>query len=1148
MLRYFLLVIAHIAVYFLVFCDDVSALPAHGLQSKPLSIKTLYFEHLPTPSVVQSVVYSIVQDSRGFMWFGTKDGLYRYDGLQSMVFIHNPLDSLSISDNRILNVYEDLDGDIWIATQDGGLNLFQRTTATFKRYQPKSSSTTAIRSNRVAFSYQDRTRMFWVGTENGLHRFDKKKQEFTVFLSNPNDSLALPSNYIRCVLETHKGELWFGTVSGGLVRYNRASGTFTTFRRNPRNPRTIADNTIHAITEDNKGILWLGTARGLSAFNPATAESVNYLHTPTKNNSLSENIVWDVVFTHSGQLWVGTQNGLNLFRPETQDFVRFTEDVVNIDNGRLPNSYINSLYEDARGRLWIGMYGGGVSIIDPFKRKFDIVRRDLLQHRLRTLPDNNIWAVYQDYHDIVWIGTVRGLASYNLHTKEIRVFHNDTLTFGSMSDNINFLTGDSEGKIWCSTYGGGLNVFDAAKGKYIAHYGYEEGNSRSLPNDRVTAVYCAKDKQIWVGTVNGACRFVPKTQDFQPEYTGLNGSPRLTHQTIKYFFEDSQGRFWIGTASGLNLVNRITGTVTRFKSIPADTTTLSHNNIRQIIEDAQHRIWIATSGGLNQLIEPASGKPDDISFRRITTANGLRSNLVSGVLADNRNMLWIPHGAGICSFDPASFRVVREFDTEDGLQGQEFRATAITNLRGGGMLFGGANGFNLIVPEALRIDSSTPRIVLTDFKVFNQARRLPVNITEADEITLSYKDYIFSFDFAALDFTNSVKTRYAYKMEGFDQEWVQNGHLRTATYTNLKGGDYTFRVKASNHDGVWNEEGIALKVRIIPPFWETWWFRGASVGALVACIIIGIRLRERGIKRQNLLLEAMVAERTSALKVSNEQLSGANEQLRLANIEKNEFLGIVAHDLKNPLSTIQLAAKLMHENTEDLRGEDFREISGDILVTSNRMFDLIMNLLDVNKLEHNAVKFSPTNVDIVPLLQRSVLQYTPQADAKALDFYTDYAAESMIAFVDESATMQVIDNLVSNAVKYSPQGKKIYIRLRYVSSAIAPTTHTLMTNAPAPMTNDRLSENNAITSDLLPATALRIEVQDEGPGISEDDMKKLFGKFARLSAQPTGGEHSTGLGLSIVKKMVEAMNGRVWCESEFGKGATFIAEFPSVYP
>ncbi|MBL7989929.1 MAG: hypothetical protein JNN25_00700 [Candidatus Kapabacteria bacterium] len=1110
MFHRFLFPLLRIAAY-LVFFNAPVVLPSQALQTNPAaSLKTLYFEHLPTPSVVQSVVYSIVQDSRGFMWFGTKDGLYRYDGLQSMVFVHNPLDSLSISDNRILNVYEDLDGDLWIATQDGGLNLFQRTTATFKRYQPKSGSTTAIRSNRVAFAYQDRTKIFWVGTENGLHRFDKKQQAFTLLSSNPNDSTSLPSNYIRCVLETQKGELWFGTVLGGLVRYNQASGTFTTFKRNPRNSRTIADNTIHAMTEDDKGILWLGTAHGLSAFNPATAEAVNYLNNPTNSNSLSENIVWDVVFTRSRQLWVGTQNGLNLFRPETQDFMRFTEDIVNIDNGKLPNSYVNALYEDARGRLWVGMYGGGVSIIDPFKRKFDIVRRNVLQNHLRTLPDNNIWAVYQDNNSLVWIGTVHGLAAYNPQTKEIRAFHTDTVKFGSMSDNINFLTGDSQGKIWCSTYGGGINVFDASKGKYIAHYGYEEGNPRSLPNDRATVVYCAKDKQMWVGTVDGACRFVPKTNDFEPEYTGLKGSSRLTHQTIKYFFEDSKGRFWIGTASGLNLVDRATGNITRFKGIPTDTTTLSHNNIRQILEDAEHRIWIATSGGLNLLIEPVSGKAEDISFRRITTANGLRNNLVSGVLTDSRNMLWIPHGAGICSFDPVSFRVVREFDTEDGLQGQEFRATAITNLRGGGMFFGGANGFNLFTPSSLSMDSTIPRIVLTNFKVLNQDRRLPVHITEAREITLSYKDYIFSFEFAALDFTNSTKTRYAYKMEGFDQEWVQNGNLRSATYTNLKGGEYTFRVKASNHDGVWNEEGIALKVIIVPPFWETWWFRGAGVCVLLGIIVVGIGLRERGIKRQNVLLEAMVAERTSALKVSNNQLSEANEQLRLANVEKNEFLGIVAHDLKNPLSTIQLAANFMHKNTDSLRDKDIQEMSGDILITSNRMFDLITNLLDVNKLEQNAITFVPASIDIVGLVRRSVMQYTPQADAKSLHFRVESADESMTAFVNENATMQVIDNIISNAVKYSPQGKNITIRLQSRAGVV------------------------------------RMEVQDEGEGISPEDMQKLFGKFVRLSARPTGGEHSTGLGLSIVKKMVEAMQGRVWCESELGKGATFIVELPCV--
>jgi signal transduction histidine kinase/sugar lactone lactonase YvrE len=848
-------------------------------------------------------------------------------------------------------------------------------------------------------------------------------------------------------------------------------------------------------------------------FNPTTGAARTYVNNPALPSSLSENIVWDVVSTRSRQLWVATQNGLNLFHPETQDFTRFVEDSYRSDNGRLPNNYVNTLYEDTQGRLWIGMYGGGVCVIDHLKRKFDIVRRETLSNPLQTLPDNNIWAAYQDKNNIVWVGTVRGLAAYNPTTKTIRAFHNDTLRLGSMSDNINFISGDSTGKIWCSTFGGGVNVFDTTKKRFSAHYGFQEGNVRSLPNDRVTAVYCSKQGELWIGTINGACRYVPKTNDFEPCFTGAKNSQELSHPTIKYFFEDSKGRFWIGTASGLNLVNLQTGTVTRFKSIPNDTTTLSHNNIRQIIEDKQHRIWIATSGGLNLLLESASDKPQDIAFKRITTANGLPSNHISGVLADEQNTLWIPHSSGVCSFDPASFRVVREFDTEDGLQGQEFRATAALNLHDGRLFFGGSNGFNTFNPASLLTDSTKPRIVFTNFKVFNQVRKLPVSITETREITLSHKDYIFSLEFAALDFTNSAKTRYAYKMEGFDQDWVQNGELRSATYTNLRGGEYLFRVKASNHDGVWNEEGIALKITIIPPLWETWWFRGLSIGAVVLLLFFGVRLRVRVVKQQNALLESTVAERTAALLQSNHQLSEANEQLRLANVEKNEFLGIVAHDLKNPLSTIKLAAKLMNEEAPNLEVSDFREITADILTTSNRMFDLITNLLDVNRLEQNAVKFTPLNIDVVPMLHHSVAQFTPLADAKALEILLETPKSSVIAFADESATMQVLDNIVSNAVKYSPQGKKIYC------SAVA-----------------RILENGE--------QIVQIAVRDEGPGLSEEDMKKLFGKFARLSAQPTGGEHSTGLGLSIVKKMVEAMNGRVYCVSTLGHGATFIVELP----
>lgn len=1089
--------------------------------------ETVSFTHLTAPSMLQSVVYSIMQDSRGFMWFGTKDGLYRFDGIRTLGFLNNPLDSTSISDNRILDIYEDHDGDLWIATQDGGLNRFNRTQATFTRYQPDSRSKTAIRSNRVAFAYQDRSKRIWVASEGGLHIFDKVKQTFTVFNANPNIKGALPSNYVRSVLERKNGELWFGTVGGGVCRWNPESSTFTTFKHDKSNPQTIPDNTIHSMVEDSQGTLWLGTTRGLSAFHPETGKSENFFNNPTNTRSLSENIIWDLLWSRDGKLWIATQNGLNLFCPETQDFMRFMGNETTNNEQSLPIGYLNVLYEDSHGRLWIGMYGGGISIIDPFKRKFSTIRRSFGRNAANSsqmLPDNNIWAAIQAKSGNIWLGTVHGLAECNLQTRALKSFHADTLKYGTMTDNFNHLACDSAGRIWCSTYGGGVNVFDTLRHRFVEHYGFDEGNPRSLPTDRVTVIYNDKTNHIWVGTIMGLCRFQAKTRDFEPMFTGEHNTSRLTHPTIKYFLEDSKGRFWIGTAGGLNIVNTQNGTVTKFKSIGRDTTTLTHNNIRQIVEDSQHRIWVATSGGLNLVMEPSSGKLEDIRFRRMTTAHGLPSNLISGVVEDSDGIIWIAHSIGICSFDPLQFRVLREYDASDGLQGQEFRATAIVNIRvpkhmptsafsDGMILCAGSNGINYFHPDSLGIDSARPRIVFTDFKTFNQSRQLPINISEAKEITLSHKDYLFSIEFAALDFTNTGKTRYAYKMEGLDKDWVESGEQRMATYTNLSGGEYVFRVKACNHDGIWNEEGISLKITIIPPFWETWWFRSLAVCALAGGIMLGVRMRVRGVQRQNTLLENKVKERTAALQASNHQLSEAIEQLRLANVEKNEFLGIVAHDLKNPLSTIQLAAKLMREEAPSLAVEDFREITGDILTTSNRMFDLITNLLDVNRLEQNAIRFASVSFDIVPLLHASANTYEAAAAAKGLRLHLD-TPDQLRAFADESATVQVIDNIVSNAVKYSPLGKNIFI------SARASTF-----------------ENGV--------QIVQIAVRDEGPGLSEEDLKKLFGKFARLSAQPTAGEHSTGLGLSIVKKIVEAMNGRVYCESSLGNGATFVVELPA---
>jgi signal transduction histidine kinase/ligand-binding sensor domain-containing protein len=1091
----------------------------HALSASELSAQTMpnvasaqyIFDHISDPKIAQNVVYSIVQDSHGFMWFGTKDGLYRYDGYRFRLFTTNPLDSTTLSDDRVLHVYEDHDGDLWCATQDGGLNRFNRRTATFTRFLANPKKPQSISSNRASFIYQDRTGRLWVGTEFGLNVMNKKTGTFSAFKTNPDRTDAFPSNNARCVCETRNGDLWFGSVGGGICKFQAATGTFTTYQHDPKNPKSIPDNTIHDIAEDAHGVLWLATPHGLCAFYPTTGEVERFVNNAANMRSLSENIVWDVYVMKNGSLWVATQNGLNLFNPASRDFTRFTASIFGTVT--LANNYINALYEDSAGRLWVAMYGGGVSVYDPWKRKFPLYQRNFEKNPAETLVDNNIWSAHETRDGNIWLGTVRGLSLFHPTNATFQSFHADTLHFGSMSDNFNSLTSDSSGKVFCGSYGGGVSVFDPKRKRFIQHFGSDDNEPRSLLSDRTTAVLVDKAQTFWVGTIQGLCRYAPTTNDFDRITGTIRDTNSLSHNNIKCFFEDSRGRFWVGTAGGLNLMDRITGKCTRFLSIPTDTNTLSHNNIRTVTEDSKHQLWVATSGGLNRIIETNENGKQIMRFQRITTKDGLPNNLISGLCEDRHGRLWISHNTGIVAFDPAKNLILNYYDVDDGLQGQEFRAMAIFPIRDGRLLFGGGSGLNLFNPDSLQRYSSQPRIVLTNLRTMSRNHPLPIDIAEAQEIILSYKDYIFSIEFAALEFTNTHKVQYTYKLNGFDNDWVQASEQRTATYTNLSGGTYVFRVRASNHDGVWNNDGIALTIRIVPPFWETWWFRISAVLGLICALVMGVSLRERGIKRQNTRLEQIITERTSALKVSNEEISKANEQLQVANAEKNEFLGIVAHDLKNPLSTIQLAARMMQKTAPELGVEDVRELSGDILTSSNRMFDLITNLLDVNRLEQNTIRFDELAFDIVPLVERTISHYKDIASAKTLVLHCQTKEPSISALADESATMQVLDNIVSNAVKYSPQGKNIYVSVG----------------------KESLDNGTQI---------VQIAIRDEGPGISEEDMTKLFGKFARLTAKPTGGEHSTGLGLSIVKKIVEAMNGRVYCQSRLGEGATFIVELP----
>jgi two-component system sensor histidine kinase ChiS len=1102
--------------------------------------KILRFQHLGSEQgLPQNSVRCIVQDRLGYVWFGTEDGLARFDGYSFLVFRHDPQDSTTLANSYISKLYEDRSGTLWVGTNGGGLNRFDRASGKFTHYKNNPNDSTSLSDNNIRSMLEDSVGDFWVGTRGGLNRFNRSTGTATRYMHSPNVASSLRSNTVRVIVEDSFGILWVGS-DGGLSRFDRATGQFTHYQRDSTNPQSLGNNIVLSIIEERDqteyyngkkgGALWVGTwGGGLHRFNRARGTFTQYRHNAADSSTISNDIVWSLLEDHhmgrfsGGRLWAGTWGGgLNYVDRTTGQFTRFQPNPAEAKS--LSNNLVLSLLEDRAGEIWVGTGNGGVNRFDPkteaflsYQNKFD---------NPKSLGNNVVRSLLEDHTGAVWVGTSNGLYRLDKATGNFTAFHHDPTQKGSISDNIIWcLLEDRAGNIWAGTEVGGLNRFDRATGKFT-HYSHSEADKTSLNNNDVRAIMEDHLGMIWVGTLwSGLDCFNPATGTFQHFKHDPNDKTSLSNNTIRALLEDRSGTVWAGTGTvGLNRYNRTTGKFTRFVHNPSVSTSLSNNIVRCLLEDRRGTLWVGTHGGLNRF-DAATG-----TFTVFTEQDGLPNNVIYGILDDEQGNLWLSTNKGLCRFNPKR-RTVTNFDKRDGLQDNEFNGGAYSRGRGGRMYFGGINGFNEFRPATITTDTVPPPILLTMFRKFNRPASLDSAVEVKKVITLPYNENSIGFEFVAMSFRNAERNLYSYKLDGFDKDWSIAGTERKATYTNLEPGEYVFRVRGSNSDQLWNMSGATVQIRILPPWWRTWWaYSLYTLGGVALFTLLSILVQRRRIRH---LRERQKAREDELMRRSNAKLTAANdeimrqqqlvlrqnEHLQELNKEKSEVLDIVAHDLKSPLSGVRNLAALMEEYAESLAKDDITRYAGMIHQSSTRMFQIVRSLLDVNTLEQGGMKAFFEEIDCAEMLRPLVAEYQERAAKKSLTLHYEEPV-NITVFADERLLQQVVDNLLSNAVKYSPPNKRVWLTVEKRGGA-------------------------GIQSESGSTEVVQISVRDEGQGFREAEKDKLFGKFARLSAQPTGGEHSTGLGLSIVKKMVEAMNGKVWCESEFGKGATFIVELPS---
>jgi ligand-binding sensor domain-containing protein/signal transduction histidine kinase len=851
----------------------------------------------------QSSVHVAFQDSRGFMWFGTQDGLNRYDGYTFKTFKPDPDVPTSLSDRWITSIVEDQDGYLWVATRQGGLNRYDPHTEEFKRYMHDDQNSRSLNDNHVNVLNLDREGRLWVGTQNGLDMLDRTSDSFNHYVYEPSQQEGITGKSITAMLQDSRGNFWIGTRAGGLNRFDPQSNKFTPYQSSPEIENTISDDSVTALAEGRNNTLWVGTQKGLNRLEPDTGNFERFLHSDRKPESLTNNMITSLLVDSTGNLWVGTTSGLDRLSGAGKNFTHYQNDPTFIKS--LSADYITSIYEDRGGVLWFGTYGGGVNKYDRQRDDFAYYRHNPSNNN--SLSSNFISSVFVDSEGYVWVGTFEGgLNRLTRSTNQVVHFRHSPARPNSInSDEILSIAEDQDEILWVGT-GNGLDRFDRNT-LAIKHYQHSNEHPASLSANRVYNVYVDRQNNLWVGTAAGLDRLDRKTNTFVHYSPQVENPKSLSGTVVNSILEDSQGKLWVGTyESGLNKFDPETGEFTRYRYDPNNKTSISNDAILSIYEDSQGRIWVGTFGGGLNLYHPETD-----SFTYYLEKDGLANGVVYGIMEDPRGNLWMSTNFGISRFNPKT-ETFRNFDEGDGLQSNEFNSTAYARGRDGEFYFGGINGLTVFQPVNISDNPYVPQVTLTSLTQDDRPIIVNTSVETVDHFTLQWPQNSFEFEFAALSYNQPSKNQYAYMLEGFDPNWHFIGTKRNGRYTNLPGGQYTLLLKSTNSDGVWSQSAKQINLQVIPPIWQTPVFQVLMGVLLVVVVITGFRLRTRSIQDRNRELERLVRERTSALEKRNQEIQAlykADERI-LRNVSLNQVfqtLVDVAVDMLNADRSIVFA-------------------------------------------------------------------------------------------------------------------------------------------------------------------------------------------------------------------------------------------------